>query len=315
MALTIGVDIGGTKVAGGVVDEEGRILARARVETPAKDAEAAEDAIVGVVQQLCVGRDVEAVGVAVAGFVDSGRTHVYFAPNLPDWHNEPLRDDVATRVGLPVVVENDANAAAWGEHRFGAGRHETHLVCVTVGTGIGGGVLVGGELLRGRFGVGAEIGHLQMVPDGRLCGCGQRGCWEQYGSGNALVRDARERAAEARGDAALLLRMGDGTPEGITGAHVTEAAREGDPVALAAFASLGEWLGQGLADLAAVLDPGCFVLGGGVSTAGELLLLPVREAFGRRLTGGAHRPPASVVRAELGNDAGVVGVADLARRR
>ena len=236
MGHTIGVDIGGTKVAGGVVDESGQILARARVDTPAKDAQAAEDAIVAVVEQLRGDFDIDAVGLGIAGFVDESRSRVYFAPNLPDWHNEPVRDDVSRRVGLPVVVENDANAAAWGENRFGAGRDETDLVCVTVGTGIGGGIVIEDRLYRGRFGIGGEIGHMQVVADGRLCGCGQRGCWEQYASGNALVREARERAAESRSEATVLLRMGDGTPEMITGRHVTEAARLGDEVALAAFA-------------------------------------------------------------------------------
>jgi len=314
MGLTVGVDIGGTKVAGGVTDDHGRILARTRVDTPAHDAEAAEDAIVTVVEQLRGDFDVQAVGLGVAGFVNAERTGVYFAPNLPDWHNEPLRDDVARRVGGPVVVENDANAAAWAEYRFGAGQGETHLVCVTVGTGIGGGVVIDGALLRGRFGLAGEIGHIQLVPGGRLCGCGQRGCWEQYASGNALVRDARERAAGARADAATLLRLGDGTPEGITGRHVTEAAGLGDKVALAAFDAIGTWIGRGLADLAAILDPGRFILGGGVSAAGDLLLRPAREALAAELTGGGRRPLASVELATLGNDAGIVGAGDLARQ-
>ena len=313
MGHTIGVDIGGTKVAGGVVDESGQILARARVETPSKDAQAAEDAIVAVVEKLRGDFDIDAVGLGIAGFVDEARSRVYFSPNLPDWHNEPVRDDVSRRVGLPVVVENDANAAAWGENRFGAGREETDLVCVTVGTGIGGGIIVEDRLYRGRFGIGGEIGHMQVVADGRLCGCGQRGCWEQYASGNALVRDARERAAESRTEASVLLRMGDGTPEMITGRHVTEAARLGDEVALAAFATVGHWLGQGLADLVAVLDPGRFIIGGGVSEAGDLVLRPAREGFEALLTGREVRPVAQVVLAELGNDAGLVGAADLAR--
>lgn len=313
MGLTIGVDIGGTKVAGGVTDDHGAILARARVDTPARDAEAAEDAIVSVVDQLRREHDVQAVGLAVAGFVNAERTAVYFAPNLPDWHNEPLRDDVARRVGLPVAVENDANAAAWGEYRFGAGRGQSDVVCVTVGTGIGGGIVIGGELVRGRFGLAGEIGHMQMVEDGRLCGCGQRGCWEQYASGNALVGEARERAAEARSDASILLGLGDGTPEAITGKQVTEAARLGDRVALASFETMGRWLGQGLADLSAVLDPGRFILGGGVSEAGDLLLRPTREAFAATLTGGGRRPVAEIEQAALGNDAGVAGAGDLAR--
>jgi len=314
MSLTIGVDIGGTKVAAGVVDESGKILAHTRVDTPPHNPSAVEDAIAAVVNELREQHEVEAVGIGVAGFVDRERANVYFAPNLK-WEGLALRAVVRERLDLPVIVENDANAAAWGEFRFGAGRDETFLVCVTVGTGIGGGVIADGELFRGGFGIGAEIGHIQMVENGRLCGCGQRGCWEQYGSGNALVRDARERAAESRGQAEKLLKLGDGTPEGITGQHVTEAARLGDPVALAAFETLGEWLGQGLADLAAVLDPETFIVGGGVSEAGDLFLRPTVAAFEQRLTGRGHRPVASVEMARLGNDAGVIGAADLARRR
>jgi glucokinase len=314
MSLTIGVDVGGTKVAAGLVDEKGVILAQERVHTPAHDAAAVETAIVDAVERLRGGHDVEAIGIGVAGFVDRGRAKVYFAPNLR-WQDVLLRDDLADRLNLPIVVENDANAAAWGEYRFGAGRQEDFLVCVTVGTGIGGGGIANGDLFRGGFGIAGEIGHIQMVENGRLCGCGQRGCWEQYASGNALVRDARERAAESRGEAEVLLGLGDGTPEGIAGEHVTEAARLGDPVALAAFESLGNWLGQGLADLAAVLDPETFIVGGGVSEAGDLFLKPMAVAFEQRLTGRGHRPVATVELAELGNDAGLVGAADLARRR
>lgn len=314
MSLTIGIDIGGTKVAGGVVDEAGTILAKHRVATPARDAAATTDAVVDVIETLRAQHDVEAVGVAIAGFVDATRSIVYFAPNLLGWRDGPLRAEIEKRVGLPTVVENDANAAAWGEARFGAARGEQFIVCVTIGTGVGGGIIIGGELFRGGFGVGAEIGHIQMVEDGRLCGCGQRGCWEQYASGGALVREARERAAESRSDAEVLLGLGDGTPEGIVGQHITEAAQLGDPVALASFARLGHWIGQGLADLAAVLDPECFVLGGGVSEAGSLILEPSVTAFEELLTGRGRRPSARVLSAQLGNEAGVVGAADLARR-
>lgn len=314
MGLTIGVDVGGTKVAAGVVDESGAILAQTRVDTPPHDPGAVERAITSVVQELRGRHEIEAVGIGVAGFVDRERANVYFAPNLR-WEHVALRETIGAALGLPVVVENDANAAAWGEFRYGAGRDETFLVCVTVGTGIGGGVIADSELFRGGFGIAAEIGHIQMVENGRLCPCGQRGCWEQYGSGNALVRDARERAAESRAQAETLLKLGDGTPEGITGQHVTEAARLGDPVAAAAFAQLGEWLGQGLADLAAVLDPQTFIVGGGVSEAGDLFVRPLVTAFEQRLTGRGHRPVATVELAQLGNDAGLVGAADLARRR
>ncbi|MGB8649061.1 MAG: ROK family protein, partial [Mycobacteriales bacterium] len=171
------------------------------------------------------------------------------------------------------------------------------------------------RLYRGRFGIGAEFGHVQVVPGGRRCGCGQRGCWEQYCSGRALLREAREIADVRPEYGARLLELGEGRPEGIAAPEVTTAAQEGDPAALECFAVIGRWLGQGLADLAAVLDPSCFVVGGGVADAGELLLGPAREAFAQHLTGGTHRPHAQVVAAELGNSAGLVGAADLARRR
>ena len=312
--LTIGVDVGGTKVAAGVVDEAGSILARTRRATPSASPADVEDVIADCVQDLRAGRDIEAVGIGAAGFIDADRSRVLLAPNL-SWRDEPLRDAVAARVGLPVVVENDANAAAWGEHRFGAGRGEPDLVVVTVGTGIGGGIVMDRRLHRGRFGIAAEFGHLQVVPGGRRCGCGQSGCWEQYCSGRALLREAREIADVRRAYGARLLELGEGRPEGLKAVDVTQAAQEGDPAARECFEVVGGWLGQGLADLSAVLDPGAFVIGGGVADAGELLLEPARRAFAERLTGTGWRPHAQIRPAQLGNDAGLVGAADLARSR
>ena len=312
--LTIGVDVGGTKVAAGVVDEQGTVLARTRRPTPSTSPSDVEDVIAECVHELRGGHEVAAVGIGAAGFIDAERSKVYVAPNL-SWRDEPLRDAVAERVGLPVVVENDANAAAWAEHRFGAGRGEQHLVVVTVGTGIGGGIVLDGALYRGRHGIGAEFGHMQVEKAGRRCGCGQHGCWEQYCSGRALLHEAREIADVQRGYGKRLLELGNGRPEGIESVEVTQAAREGDPAALDCFEEVGGWLGQGLADLAAVLDPGAFVVGGGVADAGELLLAPARRVFVERLTGTRHRPHAEIRLAELGNEAGLVGAADLARYR
>jgi glucokinase len=313
MALAIGVDVGGTKVAGGLVDEQGTILGRTRRPTPSTNPDDVEATIADVVNELRVGHDVVGVGIGAAGFVDDARSTVLFAPNLT-WRDEPLREEVSARIGLPVVVENDANAMAWGEYRFGAGRGQQHLAAVTVGTGIGGGLVLDGRLYRGRFGVGAEFGHVVVVQDGRRCGCGQRGCWEQYCSGRALLHEAREIADVQHEYGAALLARGRGRPEGIQAVDVTRAAQEGDPAALDCFAEVGRWLGRGLADLAALLDPGLFVIGGGVADAGELLLAPARVEFARRLTAGPYRPHAQIRLAELGNEAGLVGAADLARQ-
>jgi glucokinase len=314
VALTIGVDVGGTKVAAGVVDEHGRIVAKLKRSTPAASPAQTADVISEVVLELLRDHHVQAVGLGAAGFIDKAKTAVLFAPNLA-WRDEPVKKKVEDRVGLPVVVENDANATAWAETIFGAARGHEHVVLVTVGTGIGAGIVVNGRLYRGRWGVGGEPGHYRVVPEGRLCGCGNRGCWEQYASGNALVAEAREFAARSPGGAVRLLQLGGGTPEGITGPAITQAAREGDPAALRCFGIIGSWLGQGLADLAAILDPGCFVIGGGVSAAGDLLLRPARAAFQASLTGRTYRPFAEIRLAELGPDAGLVGAADLARRR
>jgi len=313
MGLAIGVDIGGTKVAAGVVDADGHILARVRRDTPAHDPDRVEDVIADCIRELATDHEVETAGLGAAGFVDAARSTVLFAPNLA-WRNEPLRAAVEQRTGLPVVVENDANAAAWGETRFGAGHGQPHTVTVTVGTGLGGGLVVGGQLIRGAFGAAAEVGHMNLVPDGRPCGCGNRGCWEQYASGRALVTEARQRAAASPEEAGLLLELAEGQAASITGPMVTMGAVAGDPVALASFAAVGAWLGHGLADLAAILDPRTFIIGGGVSEAGELLVGPARETFEAHLTARGHRPTATVRVAQLGQDAGLIGAADLARR-
>jgi glucokinase len=311
--LTLGVDIGGTKIAAGVVDELGNVLARGRRETPHRSTapNVVEDVIVDVVGELAGTYPVGAVGIGAAGFVDADRASVLFSPHL-SWRHEPLRDALSHRLDVPVVVENDANCAAWGECRFGAGRGEQNLLVVNLGTGIGGGIVLGGRLERGRYGVAGEFGHMQVVSGGHRCECGNRGCWEQYASGKALVREARGLAASGSPMAHLLLeRAGD--PAAISGELVADLARAGDPACRELFAELGGWLGTGLANLAAAFDPGRFVVGGGVSEADELLLAPARDAFRRTLTGRGYRPEPDIVRAGLGTDAGVVGAADLAR--
>ena len=313
MELTIGVDVGGTKIAAGVVDPDGGLVEKVRVETPATTAQAVERGIVAAVRQLLDRHRVVSVGLAVAGFVDEHRSTLRFAPNLP-MVERPLRKIVGDQVGVPVVVENDANAAAWGEYRFGGGRGNHDVVLITVGTGLGGGVVLGGKLLRGAFGAAGEFGHVRMVPGGLPCGCGNHGCWEQYTSGSALIREARFLARTRPEVAGGLLALADGDPEGITGTMITSAARAGDGTACSLLADVGRWLGEGIADLANVLDPAAVVVGGGVSEAGDLLLAPARAAYATMLSAGAHRPHLQIVAAELGNDAGLLGAADLARQ-
>ncbi|CAM3625604.1 ROK family glucokinase [Nocardiopsis rhodophaea] len=312
--LTIGIDIGGTKVAAGVVNPSGRVLARRRAETPdkSKSPKVVEDTIASLVEELRRAYPVHAVGVGAAGFVDEHRASVLFAPHLA-WRKEPLREALTQRLDLPVVVENDANASAWAEVRVGAGRGVDDIVVVNLGTGIGGAIILDGKLHRGRYGIAGEFGHMTVVPGGHRCECGNRGCWEQYASGNAVTRDARELAAADSPVARRLIQAVGGDPALITGPLVSDLAREDDRASVELLEDAGGWLGVGLANLAAAFDPELFIIGGGVSDCGELLLGPARTAFRRHLTGRGYRPEARIVRAELGNEAGLIGASLLAR--
>ena len=313
MTHGIGVDIGGTKIAAGLVTADGRIVLADSEPTPA-DANDIADVVATLVRRLLDGGDlveVGGIGIGAAGFVDVDRSTVTFAPNI-DWIDEPLGANVAALVDLPVVVENDAAAAAWGEYRFGAGEDTDDLLFVTLGTGVGGGVIHRGIVMRGGFGAAAEIGHMRVVPDGRLCGCGQRGCLEQYASGSALVSDARSRVESSDPQAGPLLAVA-GDAGSITGQMVTALAQDGDPMCVDLLRDVGQWVGEGLATLAAVLDPSVIAIGGGVADAGDLLLDPVRKAFEDHLPAREHRRIAEVRLAALGNEAGLIGAADLGR--
>ena len=306
----IGIDIGGTKIAGALVDDEGEILVLERRPTPAGDASAIVETVVDMIDRLAEGREVSAAGVAAAGFIDAAQSTVYYAPNI-NWRNEPLRQRLLERLDLDVTVDNDANAAGGAEFRCGAGRLYSYMTMRTIGTGVGGAIGTQDRLFRGGFGAGAEIGHLRVVPDGLPCGCGARGCIEQYGSGRALLRMANA-IADVGG---IGLALADARSESgeLTGDQVGRLIADGDAGALQALRELGGWLGAACASLAAVLDPQVFVFGGGVAAAGDLLLEPVRDAFLAHLPARGFHPEPRFATAELVNDAGVVGAADLAR--
>lgn len=316
----IGVDIGGTKVAAGLVDDRGTVTAREYADTPHRSTapQIVEDVIVAAVTALVdghvrpQGQDWVPIGVGAAGFVDADRSTVRFAPHL-NWRNEPLAARLQERLGQPVTIENDANAAAWAEYRFGAGREEPRLVLITLGTGIGGGMVFDGHLERGRHGMAAEFGHMTAVPDGHRCECGNRGCWEQYASGPALRREAAERIRAGGPRTTALAKACGGDVRLVTGAMVTELANAGDPEAQDVLGQIGAALGRGLANVVAALDPGMIVIGGGVSQAGALLLDPARASLARHVTGRGHRPIPQMRIASLGPAAGMIGAADLAR--
>ncbi|WP_069386826.1 ROK family glucokinase [Cellulosimicrobium cellulans] len=312
----IGVDIGGTKIAAGVVDDEGRILAQTRRDTEPDDVASIDRAIADVYAELSAKHDVGAIGLAAAGFVSPDRTSVLFAPNIA-WREYPLAHNVRELVGdddVSIVVENDANAAGWAEFQFGVARDATDMLMLTVGTGLGGAIVVDRALVRGKWGVAAEVGHMRVVPGGHYCGCGHEGCWEQYASGTALVRDAQGALIAQPDRATRLLELCGGDPAKLTGPQITQAAQEGDPLAVELLANLGRWIGEGAASVTALLDPELIVIGGGVGAAGDLLLQPIRRAFSEQLSARGHRPEAQIELAEHGNEAGIVGAADLARR-
>ncbi|MFX4272736.1 ROK family glucokinase [Propionibacteriaceae bacterium Y1685] len=313
MALSIGVDIGGTKVSAGVVDESGAILARHLTPTPSHSPRAVEDTIVAAVEQLRASHpEVASVGIGAAGWVDTDQATVRFSPHLA-WREEPLQARLSRRIDLPLLIDNDANAATWAEYRFGAVADAQVLVGITLGTGIGGAFVIDGRLFRGTYGMAGEWGHMITVPDGHRCPCGNRGCWEQYASGNALGRDARELASARSPQAQGILELTGREPDQLTGADVTRAALAGDATAIEMIGEVGTWLGRGIANLAAGLDPDAFVIGGGLSNAGDLLLAPAQQAFQRTLTGRGFRTPARLTLARFRNEAGLLGAADLAR--
>lgn len=308
--VAVGIDVGGTKLAAGVVAADGSLLDRVRHDTPA-DAGGIVELLVAVVEELRGRHGVGhlPVGVGFAGLIDRQGV-VRFAPNLP-LADYPLAEELAPRLSHPVTLDNDANAAAWGEYRVGAGRDAVDsLVMLTIGTGVGGGLVLADRLVRGAGGMAGELGHIAVMAPGPSCPCGASGCLEALASGSAIARNARESLAAGRfGPDSPLTRL---APAQVTGKAVTLAAHDGDAEAVAILAEAGRWLGVGIASMIAAFDPAAIVLGGGAMQAGTLLLDPAVQAARDRLLGGGHREPAPIIQAALGDDAGLIGAALLA---
>lgn len=308
-ACHVGVDVGGTKVlavrlgereqpdGGGGGAGGAAVAAVAHRPMPGREApaEAVEIAVAEAALEAAGGRPIAAIGVSAAGLIDRAGETYLFGAHLP-WRDAPVRAGLEERTGVPVVLDNDANCAAYAELRAGAARGVDDVVLVTVGTGIGGALILGGRVVRGAHGLAGEFGHVQVVPDGLACECGLRGCWEQYCSGRALERVTR-------------VALG----RHLDGPEVAARARRGDGVAREAFASVGTWLGVGVAGLVSAYDPALVVVGGGVASVGDLLLEPARAALHGSLQGTDHRPVPPLVPAALGPEAGAIGAALLAR--
>jgi glucokinase len=303
----IGVDVGGTKIAAGVVTPQGRILDEVRYPTPHSPETLIEN-IAKAIKEVRDGHEVGGVCLAVPGLILASENKVIFSANLHAIEGIPLKDEIEPRIGLPLTIENDGNAAAWGEFRFGAGSEADHLVFLTLGTGIGGGVITHGVLMRGAQGSGGELGHVTIQATGPRCACGNHGCLEALASGSAIARRARELAIENPDSA--LGRLA--TRRQILGEDVTNLAREGDEVALSLLDETGRWLGVGLAAFVNIFNPEVVALGGGAMEAGELILEAARREVVLRA-----RPPsrdrAEIQVATLGPKSGVLGAAALAR--
>lgn len=293
----VGVDIGGTKVLGVVLGDDGGVAARTQLAMPGRDVaeSVVEDTVSAVVDTLAAGRRPAAVGVAAAGLVDASRERLRFAAHLP-WRDAPLRRRFADRWGVPVVLDNDANCAAYAESVAGAATGASSVLLITLGTGIGGAFVLDGRVVRGANGMAGEFGHVQVVPDGLPCECGLRGCWEQYCSGRALER---------------VMRVSFGSH--LDGPEISQRAHAGDRVARGAFDAIGTWLGVGIAGLVSSFDPEVVVVGGGVVAGGDLVLAPARTALVESLQAAALRTVPPVVPAGFGPEAGAVGAALLAR--
>ena len=307
ISQAVGIDVGGTKTAAARVDRDGAVLAIETLPTPAEDVDATLATIVKAARAV-ITPDVGAVGIAAAGLVEWGSGELAFAPNLA-WRRVSLSRYLEAELGLPAVADNDNTAAAWGEYLFGAGRGHSDLLLVGVGTGIGGGIVTGGRLFHGAHGFAAEIGHIVMDPAGPLCGCGNRGCWEQLASGQAVVRAARA-AVAARADSTITMAS-QGDPSRVTGGMVTRAARDSDAVSVAILAEVGHWLGVGIGGLVNILDPEIVLMAGGVAEAGDLVLEPARASYRDTVEAAEMRPDVPIVMAALGNHTGVVGAASL----
>jgi glucokinase len=310
MGACAGIDVGGTKILGIALDDNGeRIGEPVRVPTPV-GRPAVFDAVVSVVEALGGGFD--AVGIGVPGLVDrTGRLAV--GPNLPGVVDVAISTELGGRLDLPVIVDNDATCATWAEVRLGAARGANDAVLVTLGTGIGGGVVAGGVLQRGANGFAGEPGHMVVDPNGPPCPCGRRGCWERYASGSGLGRLARDAAEAGKGPRLVTLAGGD--PELVKGEHVTIAANEGDPDALEVLRSFGWWAALGIANLVNVLDPEVVVVAGGLVEAGEVLMEPIRASYRELVLAADFRPEVRIVPAQLRGDAGAIGAALLAHDR
>jgi len=312
-ALTIGIDIGGTKVLGGVVDSAGKVIDSARRATPSAGGLELITTVIDLIEEFQQKYEVAGVGISVAALIYSDQGTIVGAPNIANLSELNFVNEIKKEINLPVIAENDANAAMWAEYKFGNANDLNPVMFFIIGTGMGGGLVIDGKLFRGAHGIGAEFGHMIVQPQGLKCGCGAYGCIEQYASGTALMRYAKEAIKLDPQKGKNLLELAGGNLSELTGVILTSAAKSGDEIAIAAFNKQADWLGAACASFALLLDPQAIVVGGGVVDAGELFLEPVRKSMSSYMPFGEFHPLPKIIAAKFGNDAGLIGAADLVR--
>jgi glucokinase len=308
--LTIGIDIGGTKISAGVVDSSGNLIDSSRCSTPTEGGKELISSVINLIKEFNKKYEIKGIGISIAALISSDYGTIVGAPNIANLSKLNFVNEIKVEFELPIIIENDANAAMWAEFKFGNAKGLNPVMFFIIGTGVGGGLVIDGKLFKGANGIGAEFGHMCVVPDGLLCGCGSKGCLEQYASGGALIRYANEALLANPDKSEEVLSFGEGK---LSGTALTKAAKAGNELALAAFSKQADWLGLACASYSLIIDPQAIIIGGGVVDAGELFLAPVRAAMRKYMPFAESHVPPKIIAAKFGNDAGLIGAADLVR--
>ena len=308
--LTIGIDIGGTKISVGVVDSSGNLIDSSRCSTPTEGGKELISSVINLIKEFNKKYEIKGIGISIAALISSDYGTIVGAPNIANLSKLNFVNEIKEEFKLPIIVENDANAAMWAEFKFGNAKGLNPVMFFIIGTGVGGGLVIDGKLFKGANGIGAEFGHMCVVPNGILCGCGAKGCIEQYASGGALIRYANEALLANPDKSEEVLSFGEGK---LSGTALTKAAKAGNELALAAFSKQADWLGLACASYSLIIDPQAIIIGGGVVDAGELFLAPVRAAMRKYMPFAESHVPPKIIAAKFGNDAGLIGAADLVR--
>ena len=308
--LTIGIDIGGTKISAGVVDSSGNLIDSSRCSTPAEGGKELISSVINLIKEFNKKYEIKGIGISIAALISSDYGTIVGAPNIANLSKLNFVNEIKEEFELPIIIENDANAAMWAEFKFGNAKSLNPVMFFIIGTGVGGGLVIDGKLFKGVNGIGAEFGHMCVVPNGLSCGCGSKGCLEQYASGGALIRYANEALLANPDKSEEVLSFGEGK---LSGTALTKAAKAGNELALAAFSKQADWLGLACASYSLIIDPQAIIIGGGVVDAGELFLAPVRAAMRKYMPFAESHVPPKIIAAKFGNDAGLIGAADLVR--